>query len=428
MNDGERIELQDVIDGGAWGPEPGKNYLESLDMLDNVVRECIFVSRGYAGIAAPEGRHYYASVLFVALITRGMSLLNLAPFSPWTAKKIEHWDYASMTGVVRTMIELRAAFHYLCTDPCSQEEWYCRWNLFNLHDCVSRIRLFTAQKNDEQVAGFEVQAEELRERLRTNAFFQALDPKRHKKLLHGQTAYLFPLETLMEKAGMEVETFRMLYILFSTHVHALPMSFYRLGGDNPERGRGLPSPAEEGYSSLCLTLAATLIVASREEMHVLFEGLEQDPAYVAMQQAEGADGQPAGEAEDGDAEAEAGADLKIGESASVDVSEDIRITYMRAADDEIAVAYVHRPSGETVFEGIISEAEGLQFDSFDPYYWEISVDGERTTLAAVERMIAAEFLMRIDLEGRRILFKTRAGREVEPAAEERSTADDRGTQ
>lgn len=90
--------------------------------------------------------------------------------------------------------------------------------------------------------------------------------------------------------------------------------------------------------------------------------------------------------------------------------------------------YVHRPSGETVFEGIISEAEGLQFDSFDPYYWEISVDGERTTLAAVERMIAAEFLMRIDFEGRRIRFKTRAGREVEPAAEERSTADDRGTQ
>ena len=426
MNDGERIELQDVIDGGAWGPEPGENYLESLDMLDNVVRECIFVSRGYAGIAAPEGRHYYASVLFVALITRGMSLLNLAPFSPWAAKKIEHWDYASMTGVVRTMIELRAAFHYLCADPCSQDEWYCRWNLFNLHDCVSRIRLFTAQKNDEQVAGFEVQAEELRERLRTNAFFQALDPKRHKKLLHGQTAYLFPLETLMEKAGMEVETFRMLYILFSTHVHALPMSFYRLGGDNPERGRGLPSPVEEGYSSLCLTLAATLIVASREEMHVLFEGLEQDPAYVAMQQAEGAGGQTEGEAEDGDAEA--GADLEIGESASVDVSEDIRITYMRAADDEIAVAYVHRPSGETVFEGIISEAEGLQFDSFDPYYWEISVDGERTTLAAVERMIAAEFLMRIDFEGRRILFKTRAGREVEPAAEERSTADDRGTQ
>jgi len=426
VDENEAIDLQDVIDGGAWGPEPGENYLESLDMLDNVVRECIFVSRRYAGIAAPEGRHYYASVLVVALITRGMSLLNLAPFSPWAAKKIEHWDYGSMTGVVRTMIELRAAFHYLCADPCSQDEWYCRWNLFNLHDCVSRIRLFTAQKNDEQVAGFEAQAEELRERLRTNVFFQALDPKRHKKLLHGQTAYLFPLETLMEKAGMEVETFRMLYILFSTHVHALPMSFYRLGGDNPERGRGLPSPAEEGYSSLCLTLAGTLIVASREEMHVLFEGREQDPAYLAMQEAEGAGGEPEGEAADGDAEG--GADLAIGESVSVDVGEDIRITYSRAADDEIGVAYVHRPSGETVFEGIMSEAEGLQFDSFDPYYWAISVDGAPTTLAAIERMIAGEFLMRVDVEGRRILFKTRDAREAERADEEVRAADDPGAE
>lgn len=426
MDENEGFDLQDVIDGGAWGPEPSENYLESLDMLDNVVRECIFVSRRYAGIAAPEGRHFYASVLFVALITRGTSLLNLAPYSPWAAKKIEHWDYASMTGVVRTMIELRAAFHYLCADPCSRDEWYCRWNLFNLHDCVSRIRLFTAQKNDQQVVEFEMQAEELRERLRTNSFFQALDPKQHKKLLHGQTAYLFPLETLMEKAGMEVETFRMLYILFSTHVHALPMSFYRLGGDNPERGRGLPSPAEEGYSSLCLTLAATLIVTSREEMHALFDGLEQDSAYVAMQQAERVGVESEGETDDGDAEA--GADLTIGESASVDVNENVRITYTRAAIDEIAVVYVHRPSGETVFEGIMSEAEGLQFESFDPYYWEISVDGAPTTLAAVEKMIAAEFLMRIDLEGRRILFKTRAEREADPTAEEGRATDDRGAQ
>jgi hypothetical protein len=230
----------------------------------------------------------------------------------------------------------------------------------------------------------------------------------------------------MEKAGMEVETFRMLYILFSTHVHALPMSFYRLGGDNPERGRGLPSPAEEGYSSLCLTLAATLIVASREEMHALFDGLEQDPAYVAMQQAERVGGETEGETDNGDTEA--GDDLRIGESASVDVSEDISITYRRATIDEIAVVYVHRPSGETVFEGTISEAEGLQFESFDPYYWEISVDGAPTTLAAVERMIAAEFLMRIDLEGRRILFKTRAEREAEPTAKEGRATDDRAAQ
>lgn len=79
MPDDENFNIQNVIDAGAWGPEPGKDYLERLDMLDNVVRECIWVSKCYAGIPAPEGRYFYASVLFVSMITRGVSLLNLAP-------------------------------------------------------------------------------------------------------------------------------------------------------------------------------------------------------------------------------------------------------------------------------------------------------------------------------------------------------------
>ena len=240
-----------------------------------MARECIWVSKRYAGILAPEGRHFYASVLFVSMITRSISLLNLAPYSPWAVKKIEHWDYSSMTGVARTMLELRAAFYYLCIDPCETDEWYCRWNLFNLHDCVSRIRLFDAQGDPDQVAGLVVQAEELRDRLRGNQFFNSLDPKRHEKLLHGQTAYLLPLETVLERPGLPTETFRWLYVLFSTRGHALPMSFYRIGGDNQARGRGLPSPAEESYSTLCLSLAIGLLVATRDEVH----RLERDPAY-----------------------------------------------------------------------------------------------------------------------------------------------------
>ena len=36
VSDEETLNMQDVIDAGAWGPEPGKDYLERLDMLDNV--------------------------------------------------------------------------------------------------------------------------------------------------------------------------------------------------------------------------------------------------------------------------------------------------------------------------------------------------------------------------------------------------------
>lgn len=301
-----------------------------------------------------------------------------------------------MTGIARTMLELRAAFHYLCTDPCESDEWYCRWNLFNLHDCVARIRLFDAQGDSDQVAGLMVQAEELRERLRQNQFFQSLDPKRHKKLLHGQTAYLFSLEAVLERAGLPTETFRWLYVLFSTHVHALPMSFYRIGDDNEERGRGLPSPAEESYSQLCLSLATSLLIATRDDIHQLFEGLGQDPVYNDPDRDEHSPGEGSQEPE-----------LDIGETASTDLGDELQLVRKRIGEDEVEITYVHRVTGEPVFNGTASDALGLQFEYIDPYFWRITINGETTSRAAIERMIEGEFMMRVDLENRHVLFKTR---------------------
>lgn len=83
--------------------------------------------------------------------------------------------------------------------------------------------MFDALGDAAQVSALKEQANELRERLTSNPFLATLDPKRHKRLLHGQTAYLFPLEEIAEKAGIELSVFRWLYVLFSAHVHALPM-------------------------------------------------------------------------------------------------------------------------------------------------------------------------------------------------------------
>jgi hypothetical protein len=97
---------------------------------------------------------------------------------------------------------------------------------------------------------------------------------RHQQsLLNGQTAYLYPLEDLLEKAGLEKETYRFLNVLFSAHVHGLPMSYYRMVEQN--RGRGLPSPVEEGYTSICHSLAASLLTKTRDEVHVIFKGLSK---------------------------------------------------------------------------------------------------------------------------------------------------------
>lgn len=259
----------DVVAAGRIEAQISPNYKKSLDLLDNVVRDCIMVSNQYGGIPAPTSQHFYASVLFTALISRGVSLAILAPRSPWSKKLIEHWDYASVASLARTMMELRAAFHYLCVDKCSREEWECRWNLLNLHDCTSRIRLFSESPRSEsrQLEGFRAQAEELRERLKSNAFF--LTMRHQAKLLNGQTTYLYSIEDMLEKAGVEKGTYRYLNILFSSAVHGLPMSYYRMA--DQERGRGLPSPVERHYTAMSLSFAASLLAATRYDVESLFK-------------------------------------------------------------------------------------------------------------------------------------------------------------
>lgn len=249
--------------------KPSKEYRERIAALDNVVRNCIVVSQKFGGIPSPTGAHFYASVLFTSLCTRGVSLAILAPHSPWSKKRVEHWDYASIAGMTRSILEIRLAFFYLCAEQCPREEWECRWNIFNLHDCTARIHLFEEMPSGSpDITGFNAQADELRARLTANAFFLNLPEKERRKYLNGGYAYFHSLEDIAARAGVDVHTFRWLYKLLSSHVHGLPLSFYRMG--EQERGRGVHSDVEEGYTKLCLSFAISLLVAARDEMERLF--------------------------------------------------------------------------------------------------------------------------------------------------------------
>ncbi|MDY0744200.1 DUF5677 domain-containing protein [Paucibacter sp. R3-3] len=361
-------------------------------MLDNVVRECMYVSRSYAGIKSPTSKHFYASVLFTALITRGVSLAQLMPFTPWAEKRIEHWDYASAAGIVRTMLELRVAFYYLCVDSCPDEEWNCRWNLFNLHDCVSRIRLFSAVQNPEQVAAFETHATELRQRLQTNPFFSSLQAGQQRKFLHGQTAYLMPLEDIAEHAGIEKSVFRWIYVLFSSHVHGLPMSFYRIG----DRGRGLPSPTEEGYTSLCLSLASTFLVTTRDEVHELFVDFKSqaDDWVKSETSIEATSDVPV-----------SGKRLAVGETITLTETGDLAIEVTMLTSDSVESVYRHKPTGSIVLRRTDSDTDGASLDFFDGFYWTVFVNNLPTTQSQVEALDAKAFAFKVDHASRTLHLK-----------------------
>jgi len=268
----------EVFLAGNEREEPSEDYSRALHVFDNVVRNCVAVSRRHSGIQSPSTKHFYASVLFTALIARSISLVVLAPHSPWAQKLVEHWDYATAAIIVRTMMELRAAFYYLCVDHTSDEEWDCRWALLRLHDCNSRLRLLAARSTTAgDIETLEAEVEIVRAELRANRHFQAL---RHQQtLLNGGSAYLFPLEEILERAGLEKSAYRFLNVVFSSHVHGLPMSYFRMAEEN--RGRGLPSPVEESSTTICLSLGSALLTATRDEVEEMFKDVTKQSSSTS---------------------------------------------------------------------------------------------------------------------------------------------------
>jgi hypothetical protein len=387
-------DRQALVDQGSLGAEPSETYQERVKGLDSVARECMHISQDYAGIESPSGKHFYASILFTALCTRAVSLLTLVPHTPWASKLIEHWDYASVAGITRTILELRLAFHYLCAEACGEDEWDCRWNIFNLHDCTSRRRMFEATEDGaEQVEGFTAQAEMLRDRLRANPFFQSLPAKTQKNLLHGQTAYLMPLEDIGERVGVDKQRFRWLYVLLSSHVHGFPMSFYRIGEGAEERGRGLPSATEEGYTCLFLSLSMSLLVGARDELHALFRGLlPEKPGQSAAA--------PVFDIE------ESAQQLEVGETIVFPDQGAIRIEATRESETTLSIVFIDIGSGEQVLRRRESEDEGQSLEWFDPLFWRLTINDKPATNAVFEKMQELPFAFRVDFEAREILFKS----------------------
>ena len=246
---------------------PSLQYGSAVEELESALVRSTNISRDCAGIESPTSAHYFASVLFTSLCVRGMSLALLVPHSPFAQKSIEQWDFASVAGVARSILEVRLAFFYLCVESLSKEQWEFRWNLFNLHDCMTRVHLFEELRSSD-VDAFRDQAEDLRQRLKKNSHFVGLPPKQQAHLLTGSKAYSVPTEEIAVAAGMDLNLFRVLYRFYSAQLHGFPLSFYRAGDQN--RGRGVHSPVEEGYTTMCVTLATALLGSASDEMEALF--------------------------------------------------------------------------------------------------------------------------------------------------------------
>ena len=226
----------------------GIDYNKSYVAFDNTLRKAVKLSRDCEGLPSPTGKHFYASVLFTRLCVSALSLQKLSPAPSFLDRSV-HWDYASVCSITRNIIECYLIFHYLCVQTVDDVEWEARWRLFNLHDCIQRTKMFASldvTPDEEAAKIIEITLDELK----ANTYFKGLTNKQQRHFLKGNDALFMSQDQIVQSFNGDINEFRSLYRFLSNQVHTLPISFYRMS--EQERGRGVESEVEVGYTSLCL--------------------------------------------------------------------------------------------------------------------------------------------------------------------------------
>jgi hypothetical protein len=244
-----------------------RQYLASLESFDIAVCEAVAVSQAASGrMATPH--HGYGSYIFTCLCNGAVSLIRAAPLSRWTRSDFQHWAFISVAPYARAIIEGHILFTYVMEGPGSDEEWSAKINVMHLNDCARRMTLHTNLGVADQVAAFQGQAEELRERLCSNTYFQTLEANVRRRCLEGESPMISTRSELLDKIGWDRGHFRAMYDLLPQHTHILPLSFYRLEPNG--RGTGLENQTDRGYISMSLELCAEALQRATDTMVLAF--------------------------------------------------------------------------------------------------------------------------------------------------------------
>ncbi|WP_444944813.1 DUF5677 domain-containing protein [Microbulbifer sp. ZKSA006] len=244
-------------------PEIHANFFEAMKSACNLSHDLSGQCQGIVN------RNLLGSLLFTKICTSSVSVYKLCP-EPETLGADQHWDYRSVASLTRDIMEAYLAFYYLAIDECPVDEWEARVSLMDLHDHISRVKMFDAmgsvyEKDDA--------AKQDRERmilaLRSNSFFAMLSEKKQKHFLKGNDAFFLTHDEILERLKANLSEFRFKYRFLSNHTHSFPMGFYRMldGG----RGRGVESRIEVQYSAMCLKWVTDYLLAATTQYAELFQ-------------------------------------------------------------------------------------------------------------------------------------------------------------
>lgn len=248
LNTAEKIELN-------------KQYNDSLKKFDLATCEALAASQSISiQMAAPNVGH--STYVFARLCNHAIAMISAVPRSRWVRADFEQWDFGVAAGHSRAIIEGYLLFLYIIEPPESREEWSARLNVMYLNDCMRRIKMLTNIGADAETGGLKEHAEELKGKLDSNPWFQALAASVKKRCLSGDNLTIPTRDEMLVRAGWEKQTFYAYWDLLSQYAHVLPVSFIRMvpGG----RGTGLENDTDKGYLSTMLDLCADTLVKATD--------------------------------------------------------------------------------------------------------------------------------------------------------------------
>jgi hypothetical protein len=220
-----------------------------------------------------DDRAFWASILFAKLCVTSVSMIQLLPGNGIFPSTFNNWDAASISTLSRNLIENYHAFFYLTIEKIPEVEWACRVQLFNLHDCITRKKMFSDFKIEEDLPKFEQQADELRDILKQNSFFLNFTVGEQKNLLKGEHAFYLNREAIERRMRTGQSDLKAVYRLLSIQTHTLPMSFCRT--IEQRRGTGVETDTELHYIKLAITYVIPYLQLATRQLLELYPSAKQ---------------------------------------------------------------------------------------------------------------------------------------------------------
>ncbi len=248
-----------------------ERYRNAIRKIDALIVEATHVSTAAAGRSVPDPA-WRACLLYTRLCVTGISLLSLVPGSRFAGRVVDHYDFSAIASLTCNVWECYFVFFYLGVDATEGDEWLTRLHVLQLHDCTSRLKMFTEFGSDgADPSGFQAQADELRDRITSRAYFGTLSERCRQHVLRGDNALLLSQDELLTRMKEDVGFFRGMYRFLSFHVHSLPVAFYRMA--DREQGRGVESDWEKDNIAMALEFGGHPIERATREMRGLFPDL-----------------------------------------------------------------------------------------------------------------------------------------------------------